>query len=93
MRPGSEREILEKESPATPPAEIAEQRVTQAHVHHLIQGLPPKQQEVLRLKFQANLSYKEISEVTGLTPSNVGVILHTAVKTLRGKMRAGRSLE
>lgn len=96
MRPGTEKEILEKESPAPPPAELAEKRVTHAQVQQLIQGLSPKQQEVLRLKFQGGLSYKEISDVTGLTPGNVGVILHTAVKALRGKMRpagAGRSLE
>jgi RNA polymerase sigma factor (sigma-70 family) len=48
-----------------------------------ISKLPDRQQEVLRLKFNAGLSYKEIAEVTGLTSSNVGFILHTAIAKLR----------
>jgi RNA polymerase sigma factor (sigma-70 family) len=48
--------------------------------------LPVNQQEVVRLKFQAGLSYKEISEITNLTVTNVGFLLHTAIKSLRAKM-------
>ena len=48
-----------------------------------ISKFPDRQQEVLRLKFNAGLSYKEIAEVTGLTSSNVGFILHTAIAKLR----------
>jgi RNA polymerase sigma-70 factor (ECF subfamily) len=35
------------------------------------------------LKFQCDLSYKEISEVTKLSVSNVGLLIHTAVKAIR----------
>jgi RNA polymerase sigma factor (sigma-70 family) len=48
--------------------------------------LPDRQQEVLRLKFNAGLSYKEIAEVTGLTSTNVGFILHTAIAKLRKRL-------
>ncbi len=48
--------------------------------------LPVNQQEVVRLKFQGGLSYKEISEVTNLTVTNVGFLLHTAIKSLRTRM-------
>lgn len=48
-----------------------------------VDGLPANQREVVRLKFQAGLSYKEISAVTGLTVSNVGYLLHHAIKALR----------
>ena len=51
-----------------------------------ISKLPDRQQEVLRLKFNAGLSYKEIAEVTGLTSSNVGFILHTAIAKLRQRL-------
>ena len=51
-----------------------------------ISRLPDRQQEVLRLKFNAGLSYKEIAEVTGLTSSNVGFILHTAISKLRKRL-------
>ena len=51
-----------------------------------IARLPDRQQEVLRLKFHAGLSYKEIAEVTGLTSTNVGFILHTAISKLRTRL-------
>ncbi|MEN8713450.1 MAG: sigma factor-like helix-turn-helix DNA-binding protein [Verrucomicrobiales bacterium] len=40
----------------------------------------------MRLKFQGDLSYKEISEVTGLSVSNVGFLIHTGIKRLRSLM-------
>ena len=49
----------------------------------IVATLPPRQQEVLQLKFQNDLSYQEISEITKLSVSNVGVIIHNALKTLR----------
>ena len=55
-----------------------------------LEKLPPRDREIVRLKFQNELSYKEIAEITGLTTGNVGFILHHAVKTLRdGMLRAG----
>lgn len=54
----------------------------------LIDRLPPNQQEVIRLKFQNGFSYKEISRITALSVSNVGFLIHTAVKKLRQEMAA-----
>lgn len=51
-----------------------------------VSRLSDKQQEVLRLKFHGGLSYREIAEVTGLTSTHVGVILHTAITKLRKRM-------
>ena len=48
-----------------------------------ISNLSQNQQEVLRLKFHGGLSYQEIAEVTGLTKTNVGFLLHTAITKLR----------
>ena len=48
-----------------------------------IADLTQNQQEVLRLKFHGGLSYQEIAEVTGLTKTNVGFLLHTAITKLR----------
>ena len=50
--------------------------------------LPSKQQEVLRLKFQGGLSYKEISRVTGESVGNVGMLLHVGLKGLRAKLQS-----
>lgn len=48
--------------------------------------LPPRQQEVVRLKLVDELSYQEIGEVLGLTATNVGFILNAAMKTLRSEV-------
>tara|TARA_Y100001934_G_scaffold264523_1_gene341592 strand:+ start:160 stop:735 length:576 start_codon:yes stop_codon:yes gene_type:complete len=52
----------------------------------LIEALPDRQREVMRLKFQADLSYKEIGEALAITVSNVGFIVHSAFKKLREAM-------
>ena len=52
----------------------------------LIEELPARQREVMRLKFQADLSYKEIGEALEITISNVGFIVHSAFKKLRQVM-------
>ncbi|HKB90125.1 MAG TPA: sigma-70 family RNA polymerase sigma factor [Opitutaceae bacterium] len=54
----------------------------------LIGQLPTNQQEVVRLKFQNGFSYQEISRITALSVSNVGFLLHTAIKNLRAQLAA-----
>lgn len=54
----------------------------------LVEQLPGRDREVVTLKFQQGLSYKEISEVTGLTVSNVGYVLHHALKELKQRWEA-----
>src|SRR5438105_7232769 len=44
--------------------------------------LDPRSRELIRLKFEEGLSYKEISERTSLSISNVGYLLHHALKDL-----------
>ena len=65
------------------PRESAIKRETAERVHRQMQQLPQRQQEILRLKFEGNLSYAEIADVMGLTKTNVGFILHTAISKLR----------
>ena len=77
----------EATSEPTPVAAMERNESTSALLQ-LIAALPRNQQEVVRLKFQAGLSYEEISRVTKLSVSNVGFLLHTAIKTLRARMRS-----
>jgi RNA polymerase sigma-70 factor (ECF subfamily) len=44
--------------------------------------LDPRCRELIRLKFEEGLSYKEISERTKISISNVGYLLHHALKDL-----------
>ena len=52
-----------------------------------IEALPGPEREVLQLKFQQGLSYREIAGVTGHSVSNVGFLIHTGLKSLRGRLR------
>jgi len=45
-------------------------------------ALDERSREVVRLKFDEDLSYKQISEQTGLTTGHVGYLLHHALKTI-----------
>ena len=63
-----------------------------ADVLKILTTLPANQQEVIRLKFQGDLSYSEISRITNLTVSNVGFLLHTGLKTIREKVQSEPTL-
>ena len=54
-----------------------------------VAGLPPRQQEAVRLRFQGGLSYEDIAGVMETSKSNVGVLLHVAMKTLRERLADG----
>jgi RNA polymerase sigma-70 factor (ECF subfamily) len=69
------------------PAAVAQKRDTAAVARSLLDGLPTNQQEVIRLKLQHGLSYRQIGEVAGLSVSNVGFLIHTGLKRLRQQMR------
>ncbi len=51
--------------------------------------LDERSRELIRLKFTENLSYKEISQRTGLTVSNVGYLLHHALKAVAAELSRG----
>ncbi len=67
------------------PFERLEQKEAAGFLSRIVATLPPRQQEVLQLKFQNDLSYQQIAEITKTTANNVGVLIHTALKTLRQK--------
>jgi RNA polymerase sigma factor (sigma-70 family) len=52
--------------------------------------LPDRQQRLLRLKFEEGLSYRQISQRTGLSVTNVGYILCQAIRSLQGYARGGK---
>ncbi len=79
-----------KQSDDAPPTHKAEAADQRTHLMACIERLSPRQQEMVRLKFQDGLSYREIAVVTRASVGNVGFILHTAMKALRAQM--GESL-
>src|ERR1700730_12246150 len=79
-----EEEILEaKPGDAPLPSERIEQTEARGFLARILASLPARQQEVLQLKFQNDLSYEEIAQITKTSTNSVGVLIHTALKTLR----------
>jgi RNA polymerase sigma factor (sigma-70 family) len=70
------------------PQQVTESRDSHARVIELMRALPENQREVVRLKFQNGLSYKEIADVTALKVGHVGFLLHAALQTLRARATA-----
>ena len=70
-------------APEAGPAELLARKEAAGFLLRILGNLPPRQQEVLQLKFQNGLSYQEISEITQLSVSNVGFLIHRGLKALR----------
>ncbi|MGJ8643821.1 MAG: RNA polymerase sigma factor [Luteolibacter sp.] len=73
------------------PDEAAEQEDKMEGLMRMMDRLPKNQRDVILLKFQQGLSYKEIAEVTGLGQGNIGFLIHTGLKRLRELMPSGRN--
>ena len=63
-----------------------EKKMAFAKLVILINQLPERQRELVTLKFGAELTNREIAQLTKLSESNVGTILHRAVTKLREQM-------
>lgn len=80
-------------SPDTSPEGAALKRDQRRALRETLDKLPERQREVVALRFAGGLSYQEIADVTKLSVTNVGVILHTAIKSLRAHMTEAESAE
>ncbi len=57
-------------------------------VRKKLMELEPRDREVVILKLEHGRSYREISEIMGISVTNVGFILHTAIKKLAKNLNA-----
>jgi len=79
-----DEELIEtRESEQPMPFDQLEQKEATGFLLRIVSTLPLRQQEVIQLKFQNDLSYQQIAQIMQTTANNVGVLLHTALKTLR----------
>jgi RNA polymerase sigma-70 factor, ECF subfamily len=69
-------------APGTPHDDVAKQSDL-ARLGALLEKLPQREQELVALKYGAEATNRAIAELTGLSESNVGTILHRVVQTLR----------
>lgn len=91
MVTSDDRDLVPRPGDDASPQAVLERSETLGRALALIERLPPRQQEVLRLKFQDGLSYKEISAVTQHSVSYVGVLIHQGIKALRAELVPGRN--
>ena len=81
---------VENEISSTPdtadPAPLPDEQIIRmegiGQVRLSIETLDERSRELIRLKFTDELSYRDISARTGISVSNVGYILHHALKTI-----------
>ncbi len=69
-----------------PPSADLEHTESVDQLHAIVADLPDNQQEALRLRFQNEMSYQQISEVMQTSVGNVGYLLHHAIKTVRKQL-------
>lgn len=65
--------------------EIIQRRDEFARLSALLKRLPPREQELVALKYGAGLTNRAIAQLTGLSESNVGTILYRVVSQLRAE--------
>lgn len=84
-----ETETLDLEASADPsPHEAMEKRETATALRELIETLPTRQREAVRLKFIAGLDYQQISAAMKTSIGNVGYLIHHGVAALKTKWQA-----
>ena len=84
-----ETELQEEHAPheAALPAERLGRDEAVGMVRLLLAEMPAEDRDLIRLKYNEDLKYDEISRRTGLSVGNVGYRLHHLLKSLAGAMR------
>ena len=83
MQPLTDLQAAVLPDPGRSPAEETGLRESVSLLLRKLAQLPANQAEVIRLKFQHQMSYREIAAVTALSESNVGYLIHVGIQTLR----------
>ncbi|MCU0717929.1 MAG: sigma-70 family RNA polymerase sigma factor [Pirellula sp.] len=76
-------QIDRQSGPTSDPTQSLISSEERQHLQREIAALPSREQEVLVLRLQQGLSYKQIAEVMDLSVSHVGVLIHQAVTRLK----------
>ncbi len=85
------RALLERVGSEVSAVETADRKLRKSErrdrVRAEIDNLRPRLKEIMLLKVQEAKSYREIAEITGLTVTNVGYLVHQAMQTLKLKLK------
>jgi RNA polymerase sigma-70 factor (ECF subfamily) len=91
-RMGHLRDAQAVADPGERPSEEVARSQEHALVLEALEGLPGDQQEAFRLKFQDQLTYREIGQVMGKSLGTVSRLITAALGTIREQLRAGVDL-
>ncbi len=80
---GNEEKILSFSDHRPDPSQTSDTNELYDRAWCLLENLSKNQQEVIRLKFQHDCSYKDIARITGLSMGNVGLLMHVGLKKQR----------
>jgi RNA polymerase sigma-70 factor (ECF subfamily) len=78
-------EAVTKQLSDEPLEDMIEQQADFAQLSVLLTRLADRERELVALKYGAGLTNRAIARLSGLSESNVGVILHRALKILRSE--------
>lgn len=85
LNPSADEDAAPAANPADP-APLPDEQIIRLEgiglVRICVEALDTRSRELIRLKFNEDLSYKDISARTGLSVGNVGFILHHALKNI-----------
>lgn len=68
------------------PEQVVLQNEMVAGLLEALSGLDERQRDLLALKFAARMNNRQIAQMTGLSESNVGVIVFRAIRKLRAEL-------
>jgi RNA polymerase sigma-70 factor (ECF subfamily) len=83
------RLVVDPEDPSAPPDgfsaddEMADDALRRTALRAALDALPPRERELVALKFHAGLTNTEIARVLGVSESNAGTLLHRTMAKLR----------
>jgi RNA polymerase sigma-70 factor (ECF subfamily) len=80
---GDDDKILSFSDHRPDPSQASDTTELYDRAWQLLTQLSHNQQEVIRLKFQLDCSYKDIARITGLSMGNVGFLMHVGLRKLR----------
>ena len=80
-------EAGDRPSPDPTPDQAFEMKEEAERLHRYVALLPPEDQEIIRLKFGAELNNRQIARMLGMSETNVGTKLYRAVRKLRDSFK------
>ncbi len=89
----AQMEQMDPPEPAPSPARVLQIEESRERTERLLRRLTENQRTLLVLRVYEGKTYREISEITGLSVSNVGVQIYQGLKKLAGLIRSTEVVE